>query len=726
MKNQNRRDFLKATALSASTLKKYCLLLFILVSQILSLSPAKENKNTIDRHTLVNRHNVRLTVFDKMSPLSVGNGKFAFTADLTGLQTFSSVYSEGIPLTTMAEWGWHSMPNKGSYKYENTLVERDTFGRMVTYPLNTKVEGGNYFRANPHQSNLARLGFILKNADGTQAQSTDITDTRQTLKLWNGILESHFKLDGQDVDVETFCHPRLDMIVVNVTSDLITAGRLALSIKFPYANTLWGRDPSDWNSPDAHTTKIVTRNPKESKLLRQMDAFSYQCIMQYSQKADLAKISPHKFSITPSGQSNTLQFCMQLTTDNIDSSIIDLAKSKSDCIEYWKHFWSAGGAIDLSGSTDPRWRQLERRIVLSQYLTAIQSAQKYPPQETGLTCNSWHGKFHLEMHWWHGVHFALWDRLDMLERSMGWYQDALPAARQLALRQGYEGVRWPKMVGPEGIDSPSSVGPLLIWQQPHPIYYAELIYRQHPTRKTLDEYKEIVFASAKFMADYAHWNAERKSFQLGPPLITAREKGSGRHAKTKNPAFELAYWAWGLEKANQWRKRLGLAPLEQWDTIAKNMAPLPIREGVYVEMETPIVDDVGHPCMLAAYGLLPENYLLDKKVMRKTLKHVMANWNWTSTWGWDYPMIAMTAARLNEGEIAINALLKDVTKNTYLPNGHNFQAARLPIYLPGNGGLLTAAAMMAEGWDGCPDRPAPGFPDNGKWVVKYEGFKKMP
>jgi len=285
MKEQNRGEFLKAAALGTSTLKKYYLLVLILVSQILSLSLAKENKSTIDRHTLVNRHNVRLTVFDKMSPLSVGNGKFAFTADLTGLQTFPSVYDGGIALATMAEWGWHSLPNKAGYKYENTLVERDTFGRMVTYPLNTKVPDSNYFRANPHQSNLARLGFILKKADGTQARSEDITDTQQTLKLWNGILESHFKLDGKDVDVETFCHPRLDMIVVNVTSDLIRTDRLALSIKFPYANTLWGSDPSDWNSPDAHTTKVVTRNPKESKLLRQMDAFSYQCIMQYSQKA---------------------------------------------------------------------------------------------------------------------------------------------------------------------------------------------------------------------------------------------------------------------------------------------------------------------------------------------------------------------------------------------------------------------------------------------------------
>jgi hypothetical protein len=47
--------------------------------------------------------------------------------------------------------------------------------------------------------------------------------------------------------------------------------------------------------------------------------------------------------------------------------------------------------VDLSGSRDPRAMELERRIVLSQYQTAIQCAGSLPPQETGLTCNSWFG-----------------------------------------------------------------------------------------------------------------------------------------------------------------------------------------------------------------------------------------------------------------------------------------------------------------------------------------------
>ena len=138
----------------------------------------------------------------------------------------------------------------------------------------------------------------------------------------------------------------------------------------------------------------------------------------------------------------------------------------------WKAFWSRGGAIDFTGSTDPRANELERRIILSQYLTKIQCAGSQPPQETGLTYNSWYGKPHLEMHWWHGVHFALWNRIDLLEKSMSWYAKVADKAKKIAQRQGYEGVRWQKMTDAEGTETASSVGAFLIWQQPHFIYFA--------------------------------------------------------------------------------------------------------------------------------------------------------------------------------------------------------------------------------------------------------------
>ncbi|MER2060363.1 MAG: hypothetical protein ABTA16_16195 [Niallia sp.] len=85
-------------------------------------------------------------------------------------------------------------------------------------------------------------------------------------------------------------------------------------------------------------------------------------------------------------------------------------------------------------------------------------------------------------------------------------------------------------------------------------------------------------------------------------------------------------------------------------------------------------------------------------------------------------MCAMTAARLGDSERAVDFLLMDQVKNTYLPNGHNYQNSSLSCYLPGNGGLLTAVAMMACGWRGNEDQHIKGFPQDGTWQVKWEGL----
>ena len=47
------------------------------------------------------------------------------------------------------------------------------------------------------------------------------------------------------------------------------------------------------------------------------------------------------------------------------------------------------------------------------------------------------------------------------------------------------------------------------------------------------------------------------------------------------------------------------------------------------------------------------------------------------------------------------------------------------LYLPGNGALLTAIAMMCAGWDGCEEPLNPGFPKDGQWNVRWEGLHRM-
>lgn len=96
---------------------------------------AQPPQPAIDRRQLVQRHNPTLSAIEPRSPLSVGNGEFAFTADPTGLQTFPKLYDGQMPLCTQSQWGWHTIPNPSGQGASNLkLAGFDTYGRRVAIP----------------------------------------------------------------------------------------------------------------------------------------------------------------------------------------------------------------------------------------------------------------------------------------------------------------------------------------------------------------------------------------------------------------------------------------------------------------------------------------------------------------------------------------------------------------------------------------------------------------
>ena len=65
------------------------------------------------------------------------------------------------------------------------------------------------------------------------------------------------------------------------------------------------------------------------------------------------------------------------------------------------------------------------------------------------------------------------------------YTTFLPSSLLRASSMGYSGARWPKMTDPTGRSAPGEINSLLIWQQPHPMYFAEIEYRSFPNLTTL-------------------------------------------------------------------------------------------------------------------------------------------------------------------------------------------------------------------------------------------------
>ena len=690
----------------------------------------------IDRHALVTRHDVVLTNFDAANPLSVGNGEFCFTVDATGLQTFPEAFEQTTPLGTLSDWGWHTFPNPNGWDIDHFQFKEytDVSGRKVPYadvPHNVQTPEIKWLRANPHRLHLGQIGFVLRHADGSPATTNNLKDVVQRLDLWNGEIVSRFKFDGEPVEVHTVCNPKLDAIAVRVKSTLLKSQQLAVQIHFPYGTG--DVKTADWSKPEAHQTILTPFHKTAMFIERKLDNDKYDAVLRWSHGAEFNQVAQHTLLVSPSTDGSDLALACLFQPDvsgRVGYEEFPLFENtQKEAREHWNSFWKTGGAIDLSGSKDPRWFELERRIVLSQYLTAIQDVGNNPPQETGLTYNSWEGKFHLEMHWWHEAHFALWNRLPLLEKSLGYYQNILSRAEGTANKQGYAGARWPKMTSPSGAESPSPVGPFLVWQEPHPIFYAELCWREHQDKATLEKYRDIVFQTADFMASYATWDINTSRYVLGPTLQCAQEIFP--KDQTFNPTFELTYFRWALETAQQWRERLKLPREKKWDDVLQHLAKPPVGDGKYLFAET-TPDcytnpkwNADHPSVVGALSFVPGPQI-DLPTMRNTLDWIWTNWNWPDTWGWDYPLLAMTTARLGEPERAIDALLLDTPKNHYGANGHVYQRPGLTIYLPANGGLLYAVALMAAGWDGAPKRNAPGFPDNGQWSVRWENLRVAP
>ena len=133
----------------------------------------------IDRKSLVGRHKVVNDHVDPLSALSVGNGKFAFTVDVTGLQSFPEAYEKGVPLGTQSEWGWHSFIDAGHFTFSETLKNYQFNGKNVSYSVQFKgtertKNAVEWFRQNPHRLQLGNIGLEIIKKDGTLATIEDI------------------------------------------------------------------------------------------------------------------------------------------------------------------------------------------------------------------------------------------------------------------------------------------------------------------------------------------------------------------------------------------------------------------------------------------------------------------------------------------------------------------------------------------------------------------------
>jgi protein-glucosylgalactosylhydroxylysine glucosidase len=734
-----------------------------------------------------------------------------------------------------------------NFSYLTTPLNGKGDTREVPYIVvsNVTADATTWLHDNPHRLSLGQLSLRRTAAAASPPTTTttvplvlaDVLSSSQSLDVYAGVLSSNFSCGARagtsspfTAEVLTTVHPVVDLVATRVVATApapTLVGPVAVHLAFGYG-TEGAPGGANWSpSTDAlHTTTVVDLNATAGSLtlLRQLDSDAYNVYCAWSDPAwTLARAGPHSFDLLPpsgAGGSPTTLFSVEMSclfaplhfiypiaptlpwmqqraaasAQAVESGLPLYSATAAAAGGMWSSFWSEGAFVDLASNTDdPDAFELERRVVLSLYLTRANSAGAAPPQETGLLCNSWAGKHHQEMRFWHQSHWPLWGHTELLQRSDGFYFDILANSTAYAAFQGYKGARWPKMVATianrSGIDVPwlglsyapfpfangstdgfgslavmdvgSSVGPLLLWEQPHVIWMADLQRRavnasQGPAAALalVASLSPLVTATADFLASFAFFNESdgkdgAGAYNLGPPIIGGEE--SGNFALISNPVFELVQMGYALDVANEWRAFLGLPPNPDYDAVASKLGPLTLDIGspptepvysfnracacAYRQADCPkdhfnltqCPSAASHPMTVGPVGMVNglrddkgARYGLDLQTANNTIAAVVREWYWDQAWGWDVGLTALAQVRLGwSPEAVVQTLLLSSVKNIYNENGYNFQTPGLPAYLPGNGATLLAVAAMAGGMEGGLS-PVAAFP--AAWGAVVEGF----
>lgn len=582
------------------------------------------------------KYNLKFNHIDSKNPVTIGNGDFAITLDQTGTQSLYETYKD-IPLSTMSNKNWF-------YKDKKNIKPSYVDGKA--YMLFNLDNDPNYQTNRQYPFKYSFMQILLYDNDKL-IDINNIKDVKQELDLYKGIVTSSFNYKEKINKTISFIYQDHDEFNFKLQSD-----NLNLALKFNY--------PS------------YTKNGYRLDILPNVLVKEDRMTLLYDDKNSLS------FKLKSSSNYQIVENTLIFDDNNVSFSLaLDEIKEGKLLDEFWK--CDNGIIIDNE--------ELVKKMVLSKYLLHVNSTGIYPPQESGLTYNCWNSKFHLEMHLIHSLWNIYNNHVGDLVKSFDYYLSIMPSSLKRASLNGYKGLRFPKMTGPDGEDSPSNIGPLLIWQAPHILFMLQEIYYLYNKENIIKKYEPLISGTIDFMISFL--TLKDSKYQMLDPLLEACE--SIPLDRCQNPSFELEYWRYTLERQPKIDTVLyGHQRYDYLDITSKIITPKE-DDGIYLKTYG-VIDKYDlykdHP----TEGFLMSFFkskIVDKEKMVKTIDYILKNMDLSSYWGWDFPFLGLSLLNCGEIEKSIEVTQLNTINNQYLYNGYNTSPRDdLKAYLPGNGAFL--------------------------------------
>lgn len=261
-------------------------------------------------------------------------------------------------------------------------------------PNPAEADISNWLIQNPQRLNLGNIGLYF--VGESEVSEADLEDKSQVLDLWTGSLVSTFSYNGTQVRVETRAAAESDTLGISVESDLLSTGTLGLFFDFPYSDVNKFEAPyvGVWNATGNHSTLLETSGNQLS-IQHTLDDNSYFLTAAWEGQGRVfgPENGTHRYVLTVPSLSQ-LNMTAAFSSSALPS-VISRSNLADEATSWWEEYWTSGAFIDLTSTDSANATELQRRMILSQYLLAVNSASSYPPQESGLVNNGWYGKFHV-------------------------------------------------------------------------------------------------------------------------------------------------------------------------------------------------------------------------------------------------------------------------------------------------------------------------------------------